>query len=189
MCGIAGLIAPNESEELRRSRVVRMCETMLHRGPDDAGDVSRGPATLGMRRLAIIDPAGGHQPMRSARGRYDLVFNGCIYNHRDLRAELVAFGHPFRTQCDTETLLVAFACWGEDCLSRLRGMFAFAVWDDHTQSLFLAREGDPVAVDLADRGPVRVEALRGAACGQDSHRRRELVIEPPLEPLRVEVGP
>ena len=140
MCGIAGLIAPNESEELRRSRVVRMCETMLHRGPDDAGDVSRGPATLGMRRLAIIDPAGGHQPMRSACGRYDLVFNGCIYNHRDLRAELVAFGHPFRTQCDTETLLVAFACWGEDCLSRLRGMFAFAVWDEQRQSLFLARD-------------------------------------------------
>ncbi len=113
---------------------------MRHRGPDDGGEISRGPATLGMRRLAIIDPAGGHQPMTSACGRFHLVFNGCIYNHRPLRDELAAGGYPFATRCDTEVLLAAFARWGESCLPRLRGMFAFAVWDEAEQSLFLARD-------------------------------------------------
>jgi len=113
---------------------------MEHRGPDDEGELSCGPATLGMRRLAIIDPAGGHQPMTSACGRYHLVFNGCIYNHRELRTELAAGGYPFGSQCDTEVLLAAFARWGADCLPRLRGMFAFAAWDEKEQSLFLARD-------------------------------------------------
>jgi asparagine synthase (glutamine-hydrolysing) len=140
MCGIAGLISSNSSDEQRRLSVERMCEAMLHRGPDDQGLINRGPATLGMRRLAIIDPAGGHQPMTSACGRYHLVFNGCIYNHAELRLELSAGGYPFRSKCDTEVLLAAFARWGEKCLGRLRGMFAFAVWDDDGQSLFLARD-------------------------------------------------
>ncbi|MDD2765443.1 MAG: asparagine synthase (glutamine-hydrolyzing) [Opitutaceae bacterium] len=140
MCGIAGLVSLSESDEQRRDAVARMCGAMQHRGPDDHGEISRGPATLGMRRLAIIDPAGGHQPMTSACGRYHLIFNGCIYNHRALRSELTAGGYPFRTHCDTEVLLAAFARWGEACLRRLRGMFAFAVWDEQEQSLFLARD-------------------------------------------------
>jgi asparagine synthase (glutamine-hydrolysing) len=140
MCGIAGLISSNSSDEQRCLSVEQMCEAMLHRGPDDQGLINRGPATLGMRRLAIIDPAGGHQPMTSACGRYHLVFNGCIYNHAELRLELSAGGYPFRSKCDTEVLLAAFARWGEECLGRLRGMFAFAVWDDEGQSLFLARD-------------------------------------------------
>ena len=140
MCCIAGLVSLNDSDEQRRGAVARMCAAMQHRGPDDHGDISRGPATLGMRRLAIIDPAGGHQPMTSACGRYHLIFNGCIYNHRELRAELAAGGYPFHSQCDTEVLLAAFARWGEDCLRRLRGMFAFAVWDEPAQSLFFARD-------------------------------------------------
>ena len=140
MCGIAGLISLHDSDEQRRAVVARMCAAMLHRGPDDHGDISRGPATLGMRRLAIIDPAGGHQPMTSACGRYHLIFNGCIYNHRELRAELAAGGYPFLSQCDTEVLLAAFARWGGDCLPRLRGMFAFAVWDEPARELFLARD-------------------------------------------------
>jgi len=140
MCGIAGLIARDSDPEARRAAVQRMCAAMERRGPDDAGELSRGPATLGMRRLAIIDPAGGHQPMTSACGRYHLVFNGCIYNHRTLREELAGGGYPFRSQCDTEVLLAAFARWGADCLPRLRGMFAFAVWDETEQSLFLARD-------------------------------------------------
>lgn len=113
---------------------------MLHRGPDDGGSESRGIATLGMRRLAIFDPANGRQPMSSPDGRHTLVFNGAIYNHRELRVELAASGWEFRTHCDTEVLLAAFARWGERCLARLRGMFAFAVWDDAEQSLFLARD-------------------------------------------------
>jgi len=140
MCGIAGLISSDSSDEQRQLSVERMCEAMRHRGPDDEGLINRGPATLGMRRLAIIDPAGGHQPMTSACGRYHLVFNGCIYNHAELRRELAAGGYPFRSQCDTEVLLAAIARWGENCLGRLRGMFAFAVWDDECRSLFLARD-------------------------------------------------
>jgi asparagine synthase (glutamine-hydrolysing) len=140
MCGIAGLISSSLSSEQRQLSVQRMCDAMQHRGPDDQGMINRGPATLGMRRLAIIDPAGGHQPMTSACGRFHLVFNGCIYNHVELRGELSAGGYPFRSKCDTEVLLAAFARWGENCLRRLRGMFAFAVWDDAEQCLFLARD-------------------------------------------------
>ncbi len=140
MCGIAGLVSLNDSDEQRRAAVARMCDALQHRGPDDHGDISRGSATLGMRRLAIIDPAGGHQPMTSADGRYHLVFNGCIYNYPALRAELAAGGYPFQSQCDTEVLLAAFARHGEACLRRLRGMFAFAVWDEQARSLFLARD-------------------------------------------------
>ncbi len=140
MCGIAGLIDAGLSPEVRDAAVVRMCDAMLHRGPDDSGVESPGEATLGMRRLAIFDPANGHQPMRSPDGRFTLIFNGAIYNFHALRAELSAAGWSFRTQCDTEVLLAAYAHWGERCLARLRGMFAFAVWDNAEHSLFLARD-------------------------------------------------
>lgn len=143
MCGIAGVIDPQALSPLREEAVARMCQAMLHRGPDDQGMYSSSAATLGMRRLAIFDPAHGHQPMISPDGRHAIVFNGAIYNFRELRAEL-ARGWEFRTQCDTEVLLAAFARWGEDCLDRLRGMYAFAAWDDSEQSLFLAR--DPFGV-------------------------------------------
>jgi asparagine synthase (glutamine-hydrolysing) len=99
-----------------------------------------GPATLGMRRLAIFDPAHGRQPMVSPEGRFTLIFNGAIYNHRQLRAELQRSGWNFRTDCDTEVLLAAFHRWGEGCVARLRGMFAFAVWDRDQEFLFLARD-------------------------------------------------
>jgi len=131
-----------------------MCETMRHRGPDDSGVFSSETATLGMRRLAIFDPANGRQPMATADGRFQIVFNGAIYNFRELRAELEAIGIPFQTQCDTEVLLAAFAYWGEKCLPRLRGMFAFAVWDAADQKLFLAR--DPFGIKplyFAHSGP------------------------------------
>lgn len=140
MCGIAGIIDGSASREHREAVVARMNAAMLHRGPDDAGTDSAGPATIGMRRLAIFDPANGHQPMVTSDGRHRIVFNGAIYNFAVLRAELSARGHAFRTQCDTEVLLAAYAAWGEDCLPRLRGMFAFAVWDRDEQSLFLARD-------------------------------------------------
>ncbi len=113
---------------------------MLHRGPDDAGLETLGIATLGMRRLAIFDPAHGHQPMATPDGRFHLVFNGAIYNFRALRDELRAAGYPFKTQCDTEVLLAAYAHWGEAALGRLRGMYAFAIWDQRERSLFLARD-------------------------------------------------
>lgn len=140
MCGIAGFVDPQTSREPRVAAVARMCAAMLHRGPDDEGLESTGAATLGMRRLAIFDPAHGHQPMCSPDGRFTLVFNGAIYNFRTLRDELASLGWPFRTQCDTEVLLAALVHWGERSLHRLRGMFAFALWDDHERTLFLARD-------------------------------------------------
>jgi asparagine synthase (glutamine-hydrolysing) len=140
MCGIAGIIDPTSTTERREAAVARMCDAMLHRGPDDAGTDSTGPATIGMRRLAIFDPANGHQPMITPDGRHRIVFNGAIYNFAALKAELAGRGHAFRTQCDTEVLLAAYTAWGEACLPRLRGMFAFAVWDRDEQSLFLARD-------------------------------------------------
>jgi asparagine synthase (glutamine-hydrolysing) len=140
MCGIAGIIDPRLAPETRESAVGRMCAAMLHRGPDDQGIASRVHATLGMRRLAIFDPANGHQPMVSPDGRFTLVFNGAIYNFRALRDELAGTHWTFRTNCDTEVLLAVYARWGADCLKRLRGMFAFAVWDDREQELFLARD-------------------------------------------------
>lgn len=110
------------------------------RGPDDDGCISEGAATIGMCRLAIFDPAHGHQPMTTEDGRYHLVFNGAIYNFRELRQRLEAGGARFRTECDTEVLLAAYARYGDECVHHLRGMFAFAVWDRQTQRLFAARD-------------------------------------------------
>lgn len=111
-----------------------------HRGPDDNGFASDGPMTIGMARLAIIDPSRGHQPMTTDDGRFTIVFNGAIYNYPELQAELRAGGYVFKTNCDTEVLLAAYATHGPACLSRLRGMFAFAVWDARERSLFVARD-------------------------------------------------
>ena len=144
MCGIAGVIDPRLSLEERQSALARMCAVMLHRGPDDEGVFSLGSVTLGMRRLAVFDPANGHQPMVSPDQRFTLVFNGAIYNFRQLRDELAGGHWSFRTHCDTEVLLAAYARWGPACLHRLRGMYAFAVWDHGEQELFLAR--DPLGI-------------------------------------------
>ena len=140
MCGIAGFIDAGTPPDVRADAVLRMCTAMIHRGPDDAGMVTRGPATIGMRRLAIFDPANGHQPMEAEGGRYSLVFNGAIYNFQSLQAELEAAGFSFRTRCDTEVLLAALIHWGESALGRLRGMFAFALWDSQEQTLLAARD-------------------------------------------------
>lgn len=144
MCGIAGLIAPTLNPEQREAAISRMIDRQSHRGPDDRGIFSHDSATLGMCRLAIIDPGHGHQPMQSADGRFTLVFNGAIYNYRELQAELRGEGCAFRTDCDTEVLLAAYARHGAACLKRLRGMFAFAVWDAQERTLFAAR--DPLGI-------------------------------------------
>ncbi len=113
MCGIAGFIDPETSAKSRGEAVARMCTAMIHRGPDDSGIVTRGPATIGMRRLAIFDPVNGHQPMETQDGRYSIVFNGAIYNFRTLQVELESAGFTFRTRCDTEILLAALVHWGK----------------------------------------------------------------------------
>ena len=144
MCGIAGIITSTLDREKREAAVARMVARQRHRGPDDSGIVSDQSATLGMCRLAIIDPAHGHQPMQSADGRFTLIFNGAIYNYQALRSELAANGYAFRTNCDTEVLLAAYQHYGPECLPRLRGMFAFAIWDARERFLFAAR--DPLGI-------------------------------------------
>jgi asparagine synthase (glutamine-hydrolysing) len=144
MCGIAGIVSANLDAAVRNEAVQRMVNRERHRGPDDQGYFSDGPASLGMCRLAIFDPANGHQPMTSPDGRFALVFNGAIYNYRELQTELALGGWNFRTHCDTEVLLAAFALHGPACLSRLRGMFAFAVWDARERTLFAARDSQGI---------------------------------------------
>jgi asparagine synthase (glutamine-hydrolysing) len=142
MCGIAGFIAQdNFPDEYDRSVVLdRMCRRIAHRGPDDQGTMVKGVAALGMRRLSIIDLAGGHQPMTGCTEKVSIVFNGEIYNYRELQHELVARGHTFKTNSDTETILHAYEEYGADCVSHLRGMFAFAIWDAERRELFIARD-------------------------------------------------
>lgn len=146
MCGIAGFIehsvAP-ESPDHTNERVVvldRMCRVIRHRGPDDQGMWVEGGVALGMRRLSIIDLAGGHQPLSGCGDSATIVFNGEIYNYRELQQELEGRGHRFRTHSDTEAIVHAYEEYGTACVDHLRGMFAFALWDKRAQKLFIARD-------------------------------------------------
>lgn len=138
MCGICGEVF-GDGRLTSEAALTPMLQALERRGPDDEGCWANGQIALGHRRLAIIDlsPAG-HQPMQD--GPFTLVFNGCIYNYRALRAELERLGHVFRSHSDTEVILKAFRQWGIECLSRLDGMFAFALWDAEQQQLWLARD-------------------------------------------------
>lgn len=140
MCGIAGIFHTSTPTPVDPARVERMCDAMVHRGPDGHGVWIAPGVGLGHRRLSIIDVAGSPQPMASADGRAMLVFNGEIYNYRELRAELKALGATFRTDGDSEVILAAWQRWGVDCLARLSGMFAFAIYDLERRTLFLARD-------------------------------------------------
>lgn len=143
MCGIAGLVSLNPE-----TRIAAMMRAIEHRGRDDEGvwtssaiDKEGRRVCFGHRRLSIIDTSSaGHQPMLSHDGRFVVILNGEIYNYRELREQLATKGHSFQTQTDTEVLLGAWAEWGENCLSRLNGMFAFALWDEKERTLFLVRD-------------------------------------------------
>ena len=141
MCGICGIFHLERDRPVRLEDVRRMAETIRHRGPDDRGDYVHENIGLGHLRLSIIDlsPAG-HQPMRSEDGRYWIVFNGEIYNYLELRADLEAAGHRFRSHSDTEVILQLYQAEGEACVTRLNGMFAFAIWDGVERTLFAARD-------------------------------------------------
>src|SRR3989338_6428523 len=135
MCGIAGIAGPGAQQEARL--VETMMAVIAHRGPDDAGAWQAEEIALGHRRLSILDlsPAG-RQPFHDAGGRYVVTYNGEIYNYLELRDELEKLGHVFKSRSDTEVLLASYAEWGEDCLGRLNGMWAFAIWDKKDRSLF-----------------------------------------------------
>jgi asparagine synthase (glutamine-hydrolysing) len=140
MCGIAGFAGWPLGVDEAAGTVRAMCDAIVHRGPDDSGYFVAPEVALGMRRLSIIDVAGGQQPMGNEDGTIQLIFNGEIYNHHVLRRELVARGHSFRTRSDTETIVHLYEEMGADCVVRLRGMFAIALWDARTQQLVLARD-------------------------------------------------
>jgi asparagine synthase (glutamine-hydrolysing) len=140
MCGIVGIFDRQGHREIDRDLLVRMNESQFHRGPDEGGVHVEPGLGLGHRRLAIIDLASGRQPLFSPDGTVAVSYNGEIYNFRDVRHQLEALGHRFRTQCDTEVIVHAWQAWGESCVERFRGMFAFAVWDRNRQVLFLARD-------------------------------------------------
>ena len=143
MCGIAGWYR-RRGRPVHREVLARQCDSIIHRGPDDFGLFEDGDFGFGMRRLSIIDLDGGHQPIFSPDQRYAIVYNGEIYNHLDLRADLEAKGVRFATNSDTETVLYAFLQWGEDAWLRLEGMYAVAIWDRETRRLTLAR--DPLGI-------------------------------------------
>src|SRR5688572_10010386 len=145
MCGIAGFIdmwdsGPPRATEKRASILDRMCRTMTHRGPDDQGTQLTPGVALGMRRLAIIDLVSGHQPISGEDGSVTVVFNGEIYNFQELKLELEARGHTFKTHSDTEVIVHAYEESGSECVHGMRGMFAFAIWDEKARALFIARD-------------------------------------------------
>ncbi|WP_340318166.1 asparagine synthase (glutamine-hydrolyzing) [Rhizorhabdus argentea] len=143
MCGIAGWYRRLGGNVGERT-IAAQCDAIIHRGPDDFGIFTDRDFGFGMRRLSILDIAGGHQPMDACGGRFTIVFNGEIYNHKELRKPLVERGFAFRSTSDTETILAAFAIYGNDAWAKLEGMFAVAVWDSLNRELTLAR--DPLGI-------------------------------------------
>ena len=139
MCGISGIVSLN-GNPVSAQEVRRMCAALSHRGPDDEGFYLGSTAALGMRRLSIIDLVTGAQPVRNEDGSIWVVFNGEIYNFADLRRDLLRRGHAFYTATDTETIVHLYEEYAEGCVERLRGMFAFALWDERRKTLLLARD-------------------------------------------------
>src|SRR5271155_3968681 len=138
MCGIAGMLLRHEVADL--SGVQAMCDQIRHRGPDDEGYHLDGGCGLGMRRLSIIDLSTGHQPISNEDGTVWIVFNGEIYNYLELRQLLLAKGHVLKTKTDTEVIVHLYEEFGAGCVEKLRGMFAFAIWDDRSEVFFIARD-------------------------------------------------
>src|SRR5207249_338719 len=164
VCAIVGIVQLDPRERVEEVRLRRMRDILRHRGPDGAGLWVEGPVGLGQRRLAIVDVAGGRQPMANEDQTVWIVFNGEIYNHAELRPELEARGHRYRTRSDTETILHLYEEEGERCVERLRGMFAFAIWDRSRQRLFLARDRlgiKPLYYAVTDRELLFASEIKG----------------------------
>src|SRR3984885_7503237 len=146
MCGICGQLNFGDRAPVLRQNIVRMANSLAHRGPDDEGFYIAGPVGLGFRRLSIIDLEGGHQPMSDLEESVWVIFNGEIYNFPELKRELEGFGHVFRTRSDTEVIVHGYKQWGDDVLNHLNGMFGLAIWDVRRERLVLAR--DPFGIKL-----------------------------------------
>ena len=140
MCGIAGLLHFDSNKRVDPSHLKRMCDLILHRGPDDEGYFTDQNFGMGMRRLSIIDIKRGHQPVSNEDNNIHVVFNGEIYNFLELRSTLEKQGHHFKANSDTEVIVHLYEKYGQDCVQYLRGMFAFALWDTKEQKLLLARD-------------------------------------------------
>lgn len=189
MCGIAGGAWRRQPSDVR-THVDAALERLRHRGPNDSGceiiATPSGTVALGQTRLSIIDlSSGGHQPMASADGLFSIVFNGEIYNYRELRTELCAAGHPFRSESDTEVLLAAWMAWGADCLPRLEGMFAFVVYDRQRHRLTCVRDAfgiKPLFYEHAGESllfaseQAALNALRGKPRGPDLQRAYDYLV-------------
>jgi asparagine synthase (glutamine-hydrolysing) len=163
MCGIAGFAGIRLPTEDANARLRAMCNAIQHRGPDSDGYFLGEGVAMGMRRLSIIDVAGGSQPISNEDGTVTVVFNGEIYNHHQLRRELVAAGHRFATRSDTEVLVHLYEAYGPEMVRHLHGMFAFSIWDSHRQRLFLARDRTgmkPLSYALRGEGIVYCSELR-----------------------------
>ena len=140
MCGIVGLYQYGGDRPRVTEWLDRMCQAIVHRGPDDQGLFVAREVGLGMRRLSIIDVGGGHQPISNEDGTVTVVFNGEIYNFKVLRERLEGRGHQFKTRTDTEVIVHAYEEYGPDCVKHFNGIFAFALWDARCERLFLARD-------------------------------------------------
>src|SRR5579864_8654583 len=140
MCGICGIFFSNRDWRVQADLLAGMNRQIVHRGPDDEGFFVEENVGLAMRRLSIIDVKTGHQPLTNENQDIWIVYNGEIYNHRELRADLEAKGHHYRTHSDTETIVHLYEEYGRDCVKHLRGMFAFVIWDRRKRSLFAARD-------------------------------------------------
>ena len=140
MCGICGIFYTDRARRVERGSLAAMNDRIVHRGPDDEGFFLDGNVGLAMRRLSIIDVKTGHQPIANEDENLWIVYNGELYNHRELRKDLESRGHRYRTQSDTETIVHLYEEYGRECIKYLRGMFAFAIWDRRRRSLFIARD-------------------------------------------------
>lgn len=170
MCGICGKLNFDRDAKVSPTQIRAMAETIIHRGPDDEGYFIAGQVGLGFRRLSIIDLATGHQPLSNEDGTVWITFNGEIYNYEELRNYLLAKGHTFKTQSDTEVIVHLYEEFGTDCVAKLRGMFGFAIWDCKQESLFLARDRvgiKPIYYWISDKSIIFASEIKAILADPD----------------------
>ncbi|MFZ3065553.1 MAG: asparagine synthase (glutamine-hydrolyzing) [Nitrospirota bacterium] len=175
MCGICGKLNFDKNKDIDKGLIKKMCDTIVHRGPDDEGYYINKNIGLGMRRLSIIDLNTGHQPISNENQKIWIVFNGEIYNYRELKQDLIKKGHQFKTGSDTEAIIHLYEEYDVDCLKLLRGMFAFAIWDEVKSRLFLARDRvgkKPLIYTVANNSIIFASELK--AIIQDNSVKKEI---------------